>query len=133
MAQLRRIRQARGLSQRELARRVHLTRTDISQFERGYRRPTWESVLKICEVLGVPPDVVDEFRTPEAAERRLAGPLPSGSRRLVQRTRVSDRGAPEPAPSGEADEESTHRLRPDSPLTALNGAATQPVPPDLKG
>lgn len=44
----------RGLSQAELARRVGITPSALSQIERGVRRPAGDTLVRLWEVLGVP-------------------------------------------------------------------------------
>jgi transcriptional regulator with XRE-family HTH domain len=51
-----RLRQARGLSQEELAFEAELHRTYISGVERGVRNPTVTVLAKIAVALKVPPD-----------------------------------------------------------------------------
>ena len=53
--QLRRFREARGLSQDELSFRAGLDRTYISQLERGLKSPTLHTVEKLADQLGVTP------------------------------------------------------------------------------
>jgi transcriptional regulator with XRE-family HTH domain len=43
-----------GLSQEDLAHRSGLHPTYISGIERGVRNPSWRSVGRLCEALGVP-------------------------------------------------------------------------------
>ena len=54
-ANLRRLREERGLSQEEFAERADLHRTYISMIERKTRNPTVDVLEKICLVLGVEP------------------------------------------------------------------------------
>ncbi len=53
-AALRAIREAKGLTIRELARRVHLSHTVISRYERGLRCPKVPHAVAIASELGVP-------------------------------------------------------------------------------
>ena len=55
---VRRLREARRLSQEELAFEAELHRTYISGVERGVRNPTVTVVAKIAEALGVGPDAL---------------------------------------------------------------------------
>jgi len=55
---LREIRQARKLSQEELAFQCNLDRTYISLIERGIRSPTVRTVVKLAEVLKVSPSEI---------------------------------------------------------------------------
>jgi transcriptional regulator with XRE-family HTH domain len=50
---LRELREARGLTQKELAERTGLTTDGIAKLERSDRGPTWETVLALCNALGV--------------------------------------------------------------------------------
>jgi transcriptional regulator with XRE-family HTH domain len=47
------LRRRKGLSQEELARASGLHPTYISGIERGLRNPTWRSLSRLCEPLGV--------------------------------------------------------------------------------
>jgi transcriptional regulator with XRE-family HTH domain len=61
MTPLRQVRQERGFSQRDLARRAHLTRNLVSRIELGYQKPSEKFVSYLCEALGVLPEEVGEF------------------------------------------------------------------------
>lgn len=50
---VRELRGTRGLSQEDLAQTSGLHPTYISGIERGLRNPTWLSLGRICEALGV--------------------------------------------------------------------------------
>lgn len=50
---LRRLREARGLSQEKFAFEAHIHRTYISDIERGARNPTIVIVQKLADALGV--------------------------------------------------------------------------------
>jgi transcriptional regulator with XRE-family HTH domain len=52
---IRQIRQARHLSQRQLAKRQSVPRTYISKLENGRTSPTIDSVLRMAEALDIPP------------------------------------------------------------------------------
>lgn len=54
-ANLKRLREAKGLSQEELAHRAGLDRTYVSSCERGIRNATLASVEKLAAALEVPP------------------------------------------------------------------------------
>jgi transcriptional regulator with XRE-family HTH domain len=47
------LRTRKGLSQEELARASGLHPTYISGIERGLRNPTWKSLGRVCDALGV--------------------------------------------------------------------------------
>jgi transcriptional regulator with XRE-family HTH domain len=49
---IREFRQARGLSQEELALKSELDRTYVGGIERGERNPSYESLLRLTEGLG---------------------------------------------------------------------------------
>jgi transcriptional regulator with XRE-family HTH domain len=50
---LRELRLAAGLSQRELAERAGIDKDSLSRLERDLWQPTWETVLALCQALGV--------------------------------------------------------------------------------
>jgi transcriptional regulator with XRE-family HTH domain len=50
---LRDLREARGLTQADLADRAGLTRVGLGNIERGERVPGWDTVQAICAALGV--------------------------------------------------------------------------------
>lgn len=51
--ELRRAREAAGLTQEEAAFRSGLSRPYVSQLERGLKSPTLETLLRLCAALGV--------------------------------------------------------------------------------
>jgi len=53
-ANLRRQREAAGLSQERLARAANLHRTEISLLERGEREPRLSTIVRLATGLGVP-------------------------------------------------------------------------------
>ncbi|RHW16905.1 XRE family transcriptional regulator [Sphingomonas gilva] len=57
---IRRLRQASGISQEELASRAQLHRTYISSVERRERNVSLENIFKIAQALGVPATVLLE-------------------------------------------------------------------------
>jgi transcriptional regulator with XRE-family HTH domain len=67
---LRQLREGRGLTQAVLAERAGVTTDGIAKLERGDRKPTWETVLALCDVLGVDPNAFTERPAP----RQPAGP-----------------------------------------------------------
>src|SRR4051794_11362097 len=46
-------RERAGLTQTELADRAGLTKIGVGQLEQGRRRPAWETVMALCDALGV--------------------------------------------------------------------------------
>ena len=50
---LKRKREALGLSQHQLARRLNLTQTFLSEIERGRKNPSLEQFFRICEALEI--------------------------------------------------------------------------------
>ncbi len=50
---LKKLRTDRGLSQRELAERVYVTRTSVNRWENGSRLPDAAMILRLAEALGV--------------------------------------------------------------------------------
>jgi transcriptional regulator with XRE-family HTH domain len=69
---LRLLRQAKGLSQEELAHRADVDRTYVSALERAKYNPTVRMVGRLAEVLEVPPASLLELSPKEArpAKRR---------------------------------------------------------------
>ncbi len=55
---LRVIRQAEGLSQRDLAVLLEVPRTYLSKIDRGIATPTLASILRLCAALNVRPDAL---------------------------------------------------------------------------
>jgi len=55
---IRQVRQRLGISQRELADRVHVTKQNITQIERGYRQPKAERLVALATALGVSSDYI---------------------------------------------------------------------------
>ena len=51
MENLRKIRKARGLKQKELAKLVGVSESSISQYESGAKTPSFETALKLAEAL----------------------------------------------------------------------------------
>ena len=50
---LKKIRTEKGLTQRELAERLYVTRTSVNRWENGTRLPDAAMILKLSEALGV--------------------------------------------------------------------------------
>ena len=57
---LRRLRTEKGLSQQQLAERLHVVRASVTNWEIGRRMPTVATVIQIAQVLGVDPAVLLE-------------------------------------------------------------------------
>jgi transcriptional regulator with XRE-family HTH domain len=82
--ELRRLRDARRISLRELARRSGISVNALSQIERGHSSPSVSTLYKLVEALGVPITAifgVTERREPvvyRRAEDRTRLPLPAG-------------------------------------------------------
>lgn len=52
-ANLRRLREAAGLTQMELANRAHMDMSEISKLEHGKRDPQLSTVVRLAEALGL--------------------------------------------------------------------------------
>lgn len=59
------VRESKGLSQTELARRVGLKQTTISQYENGLRSPSLLMAKKLAEALGMTLDDFSHVLTPQ--------------------------------------------------------------------
>lgn len=66
---LRMVREARGLSRRELAERAGLSSSALSLLERGKRRPTYPTLRALAEALEVEPEDLLGFRAAGVAPR----------------------------------------------------------------
>jgi transcriptional regulator with XRE-family HTH domain len=53
---LRQLRDAAGLTQFELSKKVGITHSAISRLERGERSPLWEVVVAMCRAMKVTPN-----------------------------------------------------------------------------
>lgn len=51
MEQLKKLRKAKGLTQKQLASLIHCAEATISQYETGKRAPSYEALLRISEEL----------------------------------------------------------------------------------
>lgn len=49
----RKAREERGISIRNLARRLTISHTSLSRFETGKRSMEWETILKVADYLGI--------------------------------------------------------------------------------
>lgn len=65
---IKKYRKEAGLTQSALAKKMHVTQSLIGQWEKGYRNPKLENILKISDVLGVP---VDCFIVDKSQESQL--------------------------------------------------------------
>ena len=74
---LKRLREAAGISQQELADRAGLNVGGVTKVEQGQREPSWETVLALASALGVTPN---EFLPVEAPSPEPA-PRPTGKRK----------------------------------------------------
>ena len=50
------LRRQRGLSQAELARRLHISASAVGMYEQGRREPSLDIIVALAEVLGVSTD-----------------------------------------------------------------------------
>jgi transcriptional regulator with XRE-family HTH domain len=93
-----RIRQARGMTQQQLAERAGLKQPRIAEIERSDANPTLLTISRIAYALGVTPDrlLVDMNQTPpaadavapEAAPAAVAAPAPPSAAGRKTRTRT---------------------------------------------
>jgi len=66
---LRELREEAGLTQQQLGERAGLSQPGIADLEQQRRKPAWETVVALCQALGVTPDAFVQ----EPAERSPAG------------------------------------------------------------
>ena len=52
-ANLRKVRQEKGLTMREVAERCGMEENNYGRFEKALTNPTYKSLLQICSVLGI--------------------------------------------------------------------------------
>lgn len=71
MNRIKELREAAGLSQRELARRLGCNGTDVHRIEHGQRRLNAEMLTKLSEVFNVPSDEI--IGAAPKASRELEG------------------------------------------------------------
>lgn len=69
-SRLKELREARGLTQPQLAEMAGMNRFGVAKLEQGVTKPTWETVLALCQALGV--DCTSFAQEP--AERPPVGP-----------------------------------------------------------
>lgn len=93
---LRKLREARGMTQRDLADRVEIELVQISRYERGQNLPTVETLVTLAEVLKVDVNVLlfGESTKPDFDERDIDLNLPLLERfRDLQKLPKRDRDA----------------------------------------
>jgi transcriptional regulator with XRE-family HTH domain len=74
---LRELREAKGLIQKELAERAGMTPDGIVKLESGARRPTWETVLALCQALNA--EVGEFAKEPTNQHEPRRGRPPKGT------------------------------------------------------
>ena len=67
MLKLRKLREQRSLSQAALAKRAGVTLFTISRLENGHHKPTFQTVRKLAEGLGMKPE---DIATPQETAGR---------------------------------------------------------------
>jgi len=72
---LKEIRRKRGISQEKLAELVGVTRSTVAKWEIGERSPKGDHLIKLSEVLGVPPSYFFEPEEPQKQEFEHLGTL----------------------------------------------------------
>lgn len=98
MEEVRRIREARGLTQAQLADRSGLNQATISKIERGTANVTLDVILHIAEALGVQP--FELFAQPELERRileayRRLGPSRGAAALVVLEAMVGQHPSPD--------------------------------------
>lgn len=84
------LRKARGLSQEELARRLHVTRQTISKWENALSVPDAHLLIRLGEILEVSVgELLGSPVEPPADQDRVAGQLEQLNALLAQRNRRS--------------------------------------------
>jgi transcriptional regulator with XRE-family HTH domain len=71
---LRQLREAAGITQKELADRVSISVRQISRLETGAQIATWPTVLALCKALGVSCSAFETADDSPAAEEAPRGP-----------------------------------------------------------
>lgn len=92
---IRRERTDRSLAQAELARRVGISPSALSQLERGARSVSADTITRIWEVLGVPFGPGTDRLPGHRITRRSAQPPPDSARGLTRQQLSSDPGTGE--------------------------------------
>lgn len=67
---LKALREAAGLTQAALAEMAQMQSSVLARLERGEREPTWPTVLKLADALGVTPDAFTEDDSDDKPPRR---------------------------------------------------------------
>ena len=90
---LRTLRKARGLSQEDLAQRLHITRQTLSKWENGLSVPDAQLLLRLAEILDVPVSELlgGPVETEEREEDAVARHLERLNLLLAERNRRSRR------------------------------------------
>ena len=90
---LRALRKARGLSQEDLAQRLHITRQTLSKWENGLSVPDAQLLLRLAEILDVPVSELlgGPVETEERDEDAVARHLERLNLLLAERNRRSRR------------------------------------------
>ena len=90
---LRTLRKARGLSQEDLARQLHITRQTLSKWENGLSVPDAQLLLRLAEILDVPVSELlgGPVEPAEADEDTVARQLERLNALLAERNRRSRR------------------------------------------
>jgi transcriptional regulator with XRE-family HTH domain len=70
---LRELREQAGLARKELAARARLSEGGVRDLEQGHRRPSWETVLALCDALGVGPNAFAQAPANPAGEKPKRG------------------------------------------------------------
>lgn len=60
-AKIRELRIARGMSQRELAESIGMTRVSLTRIEAGEQLPDWTTVVNLAELFGVTTETLKNF------------------------------------------------------------------------
>ena len=64
---LKKLREAKGWSQKQLADAAGLSQKGVSHWENNERTPAWDAVLKLCKALGVTCEAFGDLDDLEAA------------------------------------------------------------------
>lgn len=57
-----RLRKAQGLSQTQLAEKLNVSKSGVSNWEQGFNRPKADNLVDLCELLNVSPSELLEVR-----------------------------------------------------------------------